>query len=212
MLHKIMQNKYGFTAAEIVTVVAIIAILALIVIPRFFQRTDEAKIVAAKDEMQQIAKMESLAYADTGFYIFPPDLMRVPQSAYATVTVWSFDTWTINVPGAVAYSNYSAGYFDFVNFVPERAVTVQLGNQWQGPYLQYQKFDTTLNLPLDPWGKPYYIYGPVFVSDPRLTASPDRTNSMTGAIWSGGPNYKFDSDTATMPWGPALGDDIILKF
>ena len=195
------KNQFGFTAAEIVTVVAIIAILALIVIPRYWQRSEEAKIVAAKDEMQQIAKMESLAYADCGVFVFPGNLMQVSKSQYAVVTVWSFDTWLNAAP--YQPSNFSTGYF--LNADPMQPVLASLGSLWNGPYLTFQKFDTTLNLPLDPWGKPYRVFGPVSAS------AADSTNSGVGAVWSGGGNYVFESDS-TAPWGPAVGDDIMLKF
>jgi prepilin-type N-terminal cleavage/methylation domain-containing protein len=192
MVSKKTKNQLGFTAAEIVTVIAIIAILALIAIPRYWQRTEEAKITAAKDEMQQIGKMEALAYADTGYFIFPSNLMQVPQSPYATVTVWSFDTWL----NAGQWSNYSTGYF--LNGNP---IIKQIGDIWKGPYIQYQKFDTTLNLPIDSWGKPYRVYG----------SADTAYNTPAGVVWSSGPNYVFESDT-TAPWGPPVGDDIMLKF
>lgn len=201
MYSKKLNNQLGFTAAEIVTVIAIIAILALIVIPRYWQRTEEAKITAAKDEMQQIAKMESLAYADTGVYVFPSNLMQVTKSQYAVVTVWSFDTWLNASP--YQPSNFSTGYF--LNGDPAQPVLAPLGDIWNGPYIVYQKFDTTLNLPVDPWGKPYRVYGPI------SAGATDSTNSGIGVIWSSGPNYVFESDT-TAPWGPAIGDDIRMPF
>ncbi|MCX7918687.1 MAG: prepilin-type N-terminal cleavage/methylation domain-containing protein [bacterium] len=189
------HNRYGFTAAEIVTVVAIVAILALIAIPIYWKKTEETKITAARDEMQQIGKAESLAYAETGYFVFPSNLMQVPQSPYATVTVWSYDTWL----AAGQWSNYSTGYF--VNGDPMQPVLANVGDAWKGPYLQYQKFDTTLNLPLDPWGKPYRVYG----------SQDTAYNIPAGVIWSSGPNYVFESDS-TAPWGPPVGDDIMLKF
>lgn len=198
---KFTHNRDGFTAAEIVTVVAIVAILALIAIPIYWKKTEEAKITTARDEMQQIAKMESLAYAETGIYAFPSNLMQVTQSQYAVVTVWSFDTWLNATP--FQPSNFSTGYF--LNGDPAQPVLASVGDMWKGPYIQYQKFDTTLNLPLDPWGKPYRVFG--FIS----AASTDSTNASVGVIWSSGPNYIFESDT-TAPWGPPVGDDIMLKF
>ena len=201
MVSKKIKSQLGFTAAEIVTVVAIIAILALIVIPRYWQKAGEAKITAVKEEMQQIAKMEALAYADTGVYVFPSNLMQVTKSQYAVVTVWSFDTWLNASP--FQPSNFSTGYY--LNSDPAQPVLASLGEIWNGPYLQFQKFDTTLNLPVDPWGKPYRVFGPV------SSSAIDSTNSTVAVIWSSGPNYVFESDT-TAPWGPPVGDDIMLKF
>jgi prepilin-type N-terminal cleavage/methylation domain-containing protein len=201
MVIKKIKQQWGFTAAEIVTVVAIIAILALIVIPRYWQKTEEAKITAAKDEMQQIGKMEALAYAETGVYVFPSNLMQVAKSQYAMVTVWSFDTWLNASP--YQPSNFSTGYF--LNGDPNQPVLAPLGSMWGGPYIVYQKFDTTLNLPVDPWGKPYRVFGPI------SSSATDSTNSGVPVIWSSGPNYVWESET-TAPWGPPIGDDIRMPY
>lgn len=199
MVVKNKQHQRGFTAAEIITVVAIIAILALIVIPKYWQKTEEAKITAAKDEMQQIGKMEALAYAETGMYVFPSNLMQVTPSQYAVVTVWSFDTWL----NGGQLSNFSTGYF--LSGDPNQPVLASLGEIWKGPYIVFQKFDTTLNLPVDPWGKPYRVYGPISAS------ATDSTNTQVPVIWSSGPNYVWESET-TAPWGPPVGDDIRMPF
>lgn len=71
------RTERGFTAIEITMVATIIAILALIVIPIFRARVDEAKIAAAQADLKSFMKAEMLAQADTGFYLRLEDLDNV---------------------------------------------------------------------------------------------------------------------------------------
>jgi len=64
------RDQRGFTFVEIMVVVAILAILAAIVVPRIMGRTDEAKITAAKVQMRNIEGALKLYKLDTGKY--PP--------------------------------------------------------------------------------------------------------------------------------------------
>ena len=70
----------GFTAIEITMVATVIAILALIVIPIFRARVDEAKIAAAQADLSSFMKAEQLAQADTGFFLRLEDLDNVMNS------------------------------------------------------------------------------------------------------------------------------------
>ncbi|MBQ26983.1 MAG: type II secretion system protein GspG [Nitrospiraceae bacterium] len=63
-----MRDQRGFTFVEIMVVVAILAVLAAIVVPRIMGRTDEAKITAAKVQMRNIEGALKLYKLDTGQY------------------------------------------------------------------------------------------------------------------------------------------------
>jgi general secretion pathway protein G len=58
----------GFTLIEVLVVVAILAILAAIVVPRIMDRPDEAKRVAAKADIGAIVQSLKLYRLDNGFY------------------------------------------------------------------------------------------------------------------------------------------------
>jgi len=61
-------ERSGFTLIEVLVVVAILAILAAIVVPRIMDRPDEAKQVAAKADIGAIVQSLKLYRLDNGFY------------------------------------------------------------------------------------------------------------------------------------------------
>jgi general secretion pathway protein G len=66
--HHILRSERGFTFIEIMVVVAILAILAALVIPRIMGRTDDAKRTAAKVQIRNIEGALQLYKLDNGVY------------------------------------------------------------------------------------------------------------------------------------------------
>ena len=64
----ILRRERGFTFIEIMVVVAILAILAALVIPRIMGRTDDAKRTAAKVQIRNIEGALQLYKLDNGVY------------------------------------------------------------------------------------------------------------------------------------------------
>jgi general secretion pathway protein G len=62
------RNDRGFTFIEIMVVVAILAILAALVVPRIMGRTDDAKRTAAKVQIRNIEGALQLYKLDNGVY------------------------------------------------------------------------------------------------------------------------------------------------
>jgi general secretion pathway protein G len=62
------KRQSAFTLIEILVVVAILAILAAIVVPRVMDRPDEARKVAAKADVAAIVQALKLYRLDNGFY------------------------------------------------------------------------------------------------------------------------------------------------
>ncbi|MCM8830461.1 MAG: type II secretion system major pseudopilin GspG [Candidatus Omnitrophica bacterium] len=60
--------KRGFTFIELMVVVVILSTLAMIVMPRFFGRIDEARITATQIQMKNLEQALRLFYLDNGFY------------------------------------------------------------------------------------------------------------------------------------------------
>ncbi|MBU4589777.1 MAG: type II secretion system major pseudopilin GspG [Candidatus Omnitrophica bacterium] len=68
-----MKNTKGFTLIELMLVVIIIGVLASLVVPRLVGRSEEARIAAAKADINaNIAVALDLCELDNGQY--PPDL------------------------------------------------------------------------------------------------------------------------------------------
>ncbi|MCD6407697.1 type II secretion system major pseudopilin GspG [bacterium] len=63
-----MKEKAGFTFIELMAVIVILGLLAMIVMPRFFERIDTAKITAAKVQIKNFEGALKLFYLDNGFY------------------------------------------------------------------------------------------------------------------------------------------------
>ena len=63
-----MNTKNGFTFIELMVVIIIIGMLAMIVMPSFLKRVDEAKITAAKVQIKSFESGLKLFYLDNGFY------------------------------------------------------------------------------------------------------------------------------------------------
>ena len=113
----------AFTAVEVTMVAAVIAILALIILPLFQKRADKARIAAAQGDLQELAKAEMLAYADTSLYFRIQDLDNT-QLYPGNPTI---DTERdICVPYATWERALS---------LSEREV---LYRRWQGPYIAMQ--------------------------------------------------------------------------
>jgi general secretion pathway protein G len=63
-----VPNQRGFTLIEIMVVVVILGILAALVVPRVIGRTDEARAVAAKQDIAAIMQALKLYRLDNGRY------------------------------------------------------------------------------------------------------------------------------------------------
>ncbi|PHV11714.1 type II secretion system major pseudopilin GspG [Chitinimonas sp. BJB300] len=58
----------GFTLIEILVVIAILAILGALVVPKIMGRPDEARVVAAKQDVQSLVQALKLYKLDNGVY------------------------------------------------------------------------------------------------------------------------------------------------
>ncbi len=80
-----LSNKKAFTATEMAMVAAIIAMFALLVLPQFRARVDEARITAAKADLESFMKAEMLARAEIGNYLRLEDLDNVQDNLPAVM-------------------------------------------------------------------------------------------------------------------------------
>ena len=167
------KRRKAFTAVEVTMVAAVIAILALIILPLFQKRADKARLAAAQDDLQGLAKAEILTNADTDQYFRFQDL---DNTKFYPGNVDNADV-------AVPYGNWNR------LFTTNERDTIS--RRWEGPYIAIQSFKsmimadlqgTTFNTPnsqgtvpivtfasddltddkypIDPWGGPYIFFAP----------------------------------------------------
>lgn len=135
------RRRLGFSAIEVTAVAAIIAVLALILVPLVNKRVDESKIAAAQDDMSAIQKAEELAFGFTGHYFRLCDLDRPTPDAKDTQAVKD-----LKIPGA--YWNGP------ITMTSEKAT---LAKSWSGPYLQFHRSITLYEL-ANNFPKMVYLY------------------------------------------------------
>jgi general secretion pathway protein G len=84
-----LRSRSGFTLIELMVVLVVLAVLAAIILPKFFGRTDDAKITAAKVQMRALEDALQYFEVDNGYYptteqgldalVSKPTAGRVPE-------------------------------------------------------------------------------------------------------------------------------------
>ncbi|MCC5875935.1 MAG: type II secretion system protein GspG [Candidatus Sumerlaeia bacterium] len=137
------RQKRGFTAVEIAMVASVIAILALLILPIFRQRAEEARIAAAQDELQSLVKALLLVEADIpGGNHLPQlsDLNNLEAGPNANLTGTAPDP---SQPGRTRWFNDpvnpQASRFVFAGeipaFYPQASYQNTVAPNWKGPYI-----------------------------------------------------------------------------
>src|SRR3989338_6538684 len=62
------RKSKGFTLIEVMVVVVILAILAAIIVPRLLNRPEQARVVAARQDILSLQNAMALYKLDNGFY------------------------------------------------------------------------------------------------------------------------------------------------
>lgn len=185
LLRRYRQRRRAFSAVEIIAVAAVVAMLALILIPKLRSRVEEAREVAVEDELGNMVKYITLAYADCSKYVRLQDYDN-NKILIEDDTDPDYDA-TKQVP--LYYYDATSGQPLLLSNI-ERAA---FARRWNGPYVSYQarkkyatigemRADTYWQLmlspnagpievaadasqdldhyPLDPWGTPYLFFPP----------------------------------------------------
>lgn len=138
-MHPPTQEK-GFTAIEIAMVASVIAILALLILPLFRNRAEDAKLAAAHDELQSLAKALILVKADTGHYFRLQDLdngtLTTDNPDAGVPFVWSgVNAGNPNIPWVTLTA---AERLRLISTASNPSLAIGTSG-WRGPYISFQK-------------------------------------------------------------------------
>ncbi len=181
--------KRGFTAVEIAAVATIIAILALLILPIFRQRTEDARRVAAEDELQSLVKALLLVEADMPGGNFLPRLNDMDNRADPQLATIDPTTQDL-APPRVRWFRGTAETPGTFEPIPNAEYFNSVVPNWRGPYIAMRRsislsqlqeqFPLALDTaqgpiaiipevdgqvldddryPVDPWGSPYLLFG-----------------------------------------------------
>jgi prepilin-type N-terminal cleavage/methylation domain-containing protein len=143
------RRRRGFTAIELTAVATIITILALILLPIVRNRVDQARVVAAEDDMRTIEIAETLARADTGHFFRISDLdgpIADPEDIEDAVAD-NDEQELANILGQLPASYWDRPIPSFAITGTESSFDLRghpLVAMWKGPYTRFstQKFQT----------------------------------------------------------------------
>ncbi len=124
----------GFTAIEIAMVATVISIFALIVLPIFRNRVDEAKLAAAQSDLTSFYKALTLSQADSGFFVRLEDLAAVQENTPTTVP----PTGVTNETPIFAYP-VTGNWADRRVFTEDEWRAFGRKEKWKGPYVTFQR-------------------------------------------------------------------------
>ena len=101
-------TQLGFTLIELLVVLAIIALLATLAVPRYFQSIDTAKVAILAENLQRTRETIDKFYGDTGRY--PESLDELVEKKYLRDLPYdplmeSTTTWVIVPPDDTAKGN-----------------------------------------------------------------------------------------------------------
>lgn len=166
-------NSRGFTAVEIAMVASVIAILALLILPIFRQRAEEARVAAVEDELASLVKALLLVEADMPGGGYLVQLNDLDNRSNPTLDVLN-DPLTPDLDPPVSFWNRDLGEFQFLNLtqVADRARYQTILSNWKGPYVAWKNTVSLLELrdraSLQPYTNQGANQGPISIPAPPV--------------------------------------------
>lgn len=186
------NSRRGFTAVEIAMVASVIAILALLILPIFRQRAEDAREVAANDELSGLTKALLLVEADMPGARFSPQLSDLDNRENTAAAPATATTLDLEPPRIRWFPSTTTGVSGSFQVIPTDAEWQTVVSSWRGPYIAQRK-----TMPLSE----------VFRLFPRLTNRPGNNGpiKVPNPALAGDEPYtqaNIDNDRYPLdPWG-----------
>ncbi len=232
------RTSRGFTIVELLIAVVIIGVLTAIILPIYVSRAEEARLTAARADLESIATAQQQAAIDTGYFyrLFVLDDVTGGDAVAPDVLTDRIDGIADEILRGDALN------------MPQIFVDTKLGNvvtpgapvfnrlllgdemlTWKGPYINITRKvgpkivipNTPISTPVDPWGSQYLFFTRLGVmQEPAGLIQANWADSVSGGnyianvfdrptVLSLGPN-KLPGDGISSAFG--TDDDIIRQF
>jgi len=199
------KSNRAFTLIELLTVIAIIAILVGLLFPAIKSAMLKAETTKAQVQISNLQTAFKSYYTEYGHWPV--------GDTVNTNNTYTVDTNFVALLQGSQNTASLTGGGALPPFSPVATSTLQ-GNPRQIHFLEFKQAEIDPKLGyVDPWKTPYYCKFDVTyandVNDPFSSASPANKIKAGFIIWSAGPNGQYDaSDT---PTGPSLPNKDNLK-
>ncbi len=191
------KQRHNFTLTEVLTVIAIIGILAAITAPVVIMSRDRGRVAQAQGDITAIITALKQLEADyhkvigTGNKFGNTDTGITVTSEVATVTGNGYDAMIIELSAPKIKKNESTPFPVSVN--KRKKIYLDPKKEFD-PSMKYDDYtdDQTASLYRDPWGNPYVVY--IKVTRDEQLAIPGTSKTIPGnfAAYSCGPNGTDD--------------------
>lgn len=163
---------FGFTIIELLIALIIMGILVAIIVPRYASRTEEAREKAALTDLVLIKDAQQNCEIDTGYLVslYVLDDVKGDIGDNSIAVEYPFP-----ISSAVQFQ-IDPEEGDFVDIVGHESDY----NNWQGPYITWQKDINGNGIPEDPWGNEYRFFtvlGEVIYKTDVLNTSQENNTS-----------------------------------
>jgi prepilin-type N-terminal cleavage/methylation domain-containing protein len=164
-------NGRGFTIIELIVVILIIGVLVTIMVPVLSNRSAEARVTAAKQELQHLGDAMERAHINTN-YMFRLDVLNdgikfdnIANTDPASIQQGIRDS-------GVTTNNLYGTQFPYTIFISletqsfppnqlelyNRLARSETAFGWAGPYLNWHRDVNKNDWPDDPWGNDYLLF------------------------------------------------------